>query len=265
MNALVDKVQIPDKPIGDQLSPSDSARFSEIRQRMATMQIASLIESRRERDLRVIQHLTQIADMNYRWQQSIDDEKDPQYILQQVLSLWRITENGHKQKIRVTEPDVTKCSLVYALHRVEEEPLRKLSRMDLTQASATFEKLAARYGRPIDRDKLAEGDRNAFDDVMNNVMQPAARERKFIHDMEYIKIMARASAILYDANSREVAFGGGSTEAIGVTIQDKIKAKEYDDLTIFAFGVWRIVNEKVPADILKDWEKLGETRGSATK
>jgi hypothetical protein len=49
IKAITKKATIPNKPIGDQLSRNELAQFSEVRQRLLAMNLASLLESRRER------------------------------------------------------------------------------------------------------------------------------------------------------------------------------------------------------------------------
>jgi len=54
IKTLIRKARYNNVPLRDQLSPDDIAQFSELRQRLMTMELASLIESQRERDLKAI-------------------------------------------------------------------------------------------------------------------------------------------------------------------------------------------------------------------
>ena len=87
---------------------------------------------------------------------------------------------------------------------------------------------------------------------------PALREGQLITDLENIKTMARASDIVYEADQRDVTFSGGDMKAIGTTISNKAAANAYDKRTAFAIGLWRKINEKIPADVTRDWEKASK-------
>lgn len=249
------KAKDSDKLLRDQLSTEDIIKFTELRERLKTTQLAQLIESRRQRDLTVIEKMTMIADKDYRWNEQ-PKENDPDFIIYSYLQLLRFTVKNND--IRV--PTIQSCTLDYALHLIENEAIEKLNAIKgLDSVTASIQSILDKYGmKKLDRSRLSKVDLEKINELENNILNPAERHKLFIEDLEHIKLMAKASEIMYDANKQDIAFGGGDVDTIGKTIQRKFKTMEFDEDTQLAIGLWTMINEKIPSQVVQEWSEINK-------
>jgi hypothetical protein len=241
IEVLLEKVKVKDKPVGEQLSRSDLDKFSRSSQQLQTMQLTSLIESRRLRDLNAIVRMAILADQEYRWSQTPKDgSNDAIYHAAYQLIILA------SPKLELTEPKTNQCTLEYALHilpRVQE-------------ASSYYRSLISKYKiDPIDSTKLTATERTKYDDYENNVLSLFRKHYSYIKNIQSIKVMARALEFMHQASLQDIAIGGGSFDTVGKTIQRNIQNKNYDESTQLAIGIWTKINEKIPSQDVQDWAK----------
>jgi hypothetical protein len=262
LEELTNKAKKPDIPIKDQLSSDDIIKFTELSERIKTTNLAQLMESRRERDLTVIEKMTMIADRANRWNDH-PAEDDPDFIVYSALQLLRVAV----KKNNITVPSTQSCTLDYALHLIENEGIEKLNAIKgLDSVVSSIKAILAKYGMDkIDRSRLSKADLEKINELETNILNPAERLRSFITDIENIKLMSKASEIMYEANKQDIALGGGDIDAIGKTIQRKSKNKEYDDDLILAIGFWTMINEKMPSQIVQEWGEADKTQPAIKK
>ena len=250
------KATIPNKPIGDQLSPEDIAKFAELGQRQKTLTLAQLIESRRQRDLIVIEKMTMLADQNYRWKtEPKEDTQD--YIVYSFLALLQLSVVYLDDPIFAPTSPI--CNLDHALYSHEEIAITKYNEGNekLNISMKEINEINAKYGtEKIDRSLLSKSDLKNVNEITNNVFKPMQRHANFIKDIENIKLMGHASEIMYESTKQDIAFGGGDVEAIGQTIKRKTEKNEFDENTIIALGIWSLINEKIPSDVVQQWSDL---------
>jgi hypothetical protein len=89
-------------------------------------------------------------------------------------------------------------------------------------------------------------------------LEPTQRELRYIYDLERIKTLAAASEIIYIADKQDITFSGGTMESIGNTIAERVKKNVYGEQMMFAISMWRRINEKIPAPVIKNWEEISE-------
>lgn len=250
------KATIPGKPIRDQLSPEDIGKFTESSQRLKTTQLAQLMESRRQRDLMVIEKMVMVADREYRWQ-DYPKEKDPDSTIYAAIQLLRLTIKDNN----ISAPVSPACTLEYALHALENEAITKLNAGSarLDWAIKEFKSILAEYRmEKLDKSRLSKADLEKVNELINGVINPMQRHGEFIKDIEHIKLMARASEITYESNIQDVAFSGGDIEAIGKTIQRRNKNNEFNESTQIALGLWVKINEMIPSEFIQELSGLGK-------
>jgi len=256
------KATISNKPIKDQLSTEDIAKFTELNQRLKTTQLAQLMESRRQRDLMVIEKMVMVADREYRWQ-DYPKEKDPDSTISAAIQLLRLTIKDNK----ISRPTSSACTLEYALHALENEAIAKLNAGSarLDSAMKEFKSILAKYRLDkLDRSRLSKIDLEKVNELFNGVISPMQRHGEFIKDIEHIKLMARASEITYESNIQDIAFSGGDIEAIGKTIQRRNKNNEFNESTQIALGLWTKINEVIPSEFIRELSEIGRQSDKPT-
>ena len=112
------KATKPDIAVGDQLSKDDNIKFDQARQRLITTGWRGLIESKWERDAKVVNELTQVADKNYRYQQEIQ-KGHSDYVYQEILLILRSLEELKHRDPFITVFHAKQCSIDLALYWVE--------------------------------------------------------------------------------------------------------------------------------------------------
>lgn len=253
IEALVNKVKDKDRPVGEQLSRPDLDKFSRSSQQLQTMQLTSLVESRRLRDLHAIERMAILADQEYRWSQT-PKEGSNDAVFQAAYQLIRLTNS----KLELTEPKTNQCTLEYALHKEALEPLAKLDALlpRAQEASSYYKSLTSKYKiDPIDSTKLTAAERSKYDDYENNTLSLFKKHYSYVKNIQSIKVMAKALEFMHQASLQDIAISGGSFDAVGKTIQRNIQNKNYDEATQLAIGIWTKINEKVPSQEVQDWAK----------
>lgn len=253
LRVLSEKTKDPSKSVGSQLSMEDRDKFSRLSQQIQTMQLTSLMESRRIRDLEAIERMAIISDQEYRWSK-LPKEQTDDYIFYSAFKLLNLTGN-----LSLSEPKTAQCTLEFALHKLASESLAKITPIlgQVSEASGFYKSLMGKYKfETIDRKKLNASDRAKYDDYENKVMIFFRKNYTHIQDIEAIKLLAKSLELMHQANLQDVAIGGGSFDAIGQTIQRNINNKNYDEATQLAMGIWTKVNEKIPSQDVQDWQKL---------
>jgi hypothetical protein len=254
VEALNNKAKDPKKPIGEQLSIPDLEKFSRASQQMQTMQLTSLMESRRLRDLKAIERMAILADQEYRWTQTPKDGTDDAayHSAYQVIKL--VSKN-----LELSEPKTKQCTLEFALHKQMLEPTVKLEPLlpQLPAASSFVKSLNSKYKMdPIDRKKLTASDRAKYDDLETNLFSVFRKNYEYMKDIESIKVLASALELMHQASMQDIAIGGGSFDVVGKTIQRNIQNKAYDESTQLAMGMWTKINERIPSQDVTDWKKF---------
>ena len=255
LRVLNDKAKDNEQPLGDQLSKSDIEKFGKLTQQLSAGQLVQLIDSKRERDLNVLVQQVKLADAEYRWGATPAEgsaEYTPYVFLLALRIMWH-------DKNAFVEPAPTPCSLDYALAKLQEEPTAKLNTMDpqIQRAAAWINQVRAKYNikQQLDESKLSKGELATLQKYRAEVLDPGNRAANYARDLDNLRVMARASEVLYDSDRKDATIAAGDASVIGTTIQRRGDAGEFDDQMKQALGVWRKLNEQIPAPIVQAWDE----------
>lgn len=237
------------KPIGEQLSITDLAKFSKAFQQVQTMKMANLVESRYQRDLRLIQKLTEIADNYYRWEK-LPDENSKDILYAAILFSWR-NEMESKDFTRNTS---NKCTLDYSLYLIELEPAKKLSNI-FPVIKAGVERVNQIYAKYNVKEKtftiLNEEDKKEVSSIREAIIVPARNEDFYLTDLENIRHFAKISELIYQSYMKHILYSGGNIEIVISTIENLIKSGEVNQEDEKMLRYWQLINEKFPSDEIK--------------
>jgi hypothetical protein len=253
LKQLNSKATDDNKPIGEQLSIEDSEKFSSAAQRSKTMNMALLVESRFQRDLNVIQKLTVIADNYYRWNK-LPDENGSDAIYVALLIAWRESMNP-----KGLDNNSDHCDLDYALYRIEQEPIGKLNSMSskLNMGVAHVMEIYKKYPtKEMNYDILNDADKKEVASIRDQIIAPSKHELMYIHDLENIRHFAKISELMSETYSKDILNSGGDIDSVGTTIKQMIKEGKLTKEDEKMLAAWQVVNEKIPSDVIKDFEKI---------
>lgn len=232
--------------------PSNDA----LRIRLQTNKLAHYQESRRQRDIVVLAKLAELVLLDYQRDQQ-PEEKDPDYqIFWMFQSLKKTLVN-----VDVSVPAESRCSLEYALHSVEAQAIDLIaqSKRDVEQTAASVRKLQLQYGMEIlDTSMLSASDRQQVLE-MRNKQAPLLRGHDFIKSVEALKILARASEVMYTADKQDIAFSRGDENSIGKTLQRQADDGTLNQNTQMSIGYWVAIDQIMPSKAAAGIQAIRET------
>lgn len=255
LEAILNKLPDNNKPIAEQLPADQLATFNSLSQQSANMLISSLIESRHERDLKVINKLLKAADDYYRFG-TLPDPNDPDAIYMVILIKWQ-----EKLQPKVQQPSFNECTLDYALAMLELESLKKLSKLvePANKGASRINQIYSKYPN-IDKTKvtLSPEDKAEITDIEESTLTPANEEKDYIINIENIRHFYRISELIQKETTQGLINSGGNTEKAWDTINEKIKNGELteEDATMIAF--WQVINNLIPSDLIKDFNSISK-------
>ena len=260
--AIIAKAPNPTKPTGEQLTPQDVETLGALGQRSQTLQAMSLLESRRERDLRVLLDWGQQIDSFIRWD-STPSEGTLQFKEWSAFMLGRLALDS---KLSISTPKQPKCSLELAIHRIEDEYITRLNKLPIDDAQAKFKMLQSKYGGgKINRDKLSPEDRAVLDSVHANVLGPADKLDESIQHYEMLKILAAMSEQIYVSDSADLTQSAGDLTSIGQTIANAASSNALSEQQTIAIGIWHMLDEQVPSELAKAYKELAQRLEAAKR
>ena len=112
---IVEKAPNSSQPVGEQLNSEDLSRFGELRNQNIQLSTASLIESKRMRDLDFIERAVIVSDQIYRFGESPKDNND-----KLVMEVLYATVQFNSEKLKATVPAKSECSLELTIAKLED-------------------------------------------------------------------------------------------------------------------------------------------------
>jgi hypothetical protein len=252
----------PKKPLGEQLSQNDVAKFAELSQRLKANQLQNIIVSGYGRDADVIQKMFAVANRIYIGGGE-PQRGSPDYDAYSFLTAMLFATNaqkGNQHPITIPPKEVfEKCTLEGALHLIENDSLEKLNRLPVAKMSAYFSAMRQKYNvpsGPIDPMKFSVEDRSEMQRYVRNVLAPAEHEQAFVDNIENLKTLAKASELRYLQQAKDANDSGGDPNAVGTSF-DTMKL---DYRTKIALILLDKIAEKVPSDWIKKMQTISNLK-----
>jgi hypothetical protein len=251
IKALAAKARDSSLSVGEQLSGQDNARFGELRQQMIAMQTRSLVESRYDKHLELLEKMAEAADGSYRWG-SEADQKSPYAAAFGALTLLEVGDPLNSY----AAPTEQHCSLLWALHKQEQPSIDALNKPEIGAASDQIGDLRSRYNAPsLDRSKLSPSDQQTYDGA-RRILLRAKPEADNINAVEQLKTMARALDLIYATEMTDLNQSGGDPASLGATLRTMNEHGKIDQKMLMRVGLWRKLDETYPSDQVKMMEQM---------
>ena len=215
IEALVDKCKDKDLPVPEQLNPDDRAKFTALMRSRNLIDLASLLESRRMRDMEVLRKFASLAE-KASLGQKMPAESSPDHIYAVMLASARQAFEG---KIRRSLPETGSCTLETSIQVREQKIIDRLS--NLSEKNQPFVRLAA-----------------------------------LVQDYELVKLLGRASRLIYESDKNDVVASGGNFEAMGRTLAEKADKGAYGEPMKKALALMRVIDKRIPCDDVRQAEAL---------
>lgn len=246
---LLDKVKEANAPIDKNLNKQDLVEINQLMQRVNSINAVLNLESHRDRDMDVFDHLIHVADKNYRWY-APEPESSPEYFYQTMISMFPALtpQNANDQ---ITIPPYPTCSTQIALFRIESEATAKLNKLSESENAEhlleVIQDMTKRYHVVrLDSANLSQKDQKTFDEINTRFIIPANHEQQFINNIEAIRILDEASRMINETGRQDLADSGGDGTKVGTSLDRKIQNHELSERMTRAIGMMKLIGNKIP-------------------
>lgn len=247
-------------PMVDQMSAKEAVRFEELRLAMANRQLASLIQSKRERDILAISRTATIAEAIANEEfEAPTDENSEEYILAGMLFAAREHLPMAAHDTFPNAKDGKGCELISTLTGAADQAIKYANDYPfLSSALEEIKRLNEVYpDLPKARDEMSERDKKALLDS-HRIVLGAKRRFELANDYLRLALMEETSQLLYEASMRDLFQSPGDIEAVGTTWQRWVEAGRVSEKQVLAAGLLFVLKEQIPADIVTQWQARNE-------
>lgn len=263
LHQIAAKATDPLKPLVDQLSPRDAARFATISSQIEGLMVTDFVESAHARDASVVEQMWTAAWSNYLDPSALPAKANFAGDLTFVL---RVLFPDPKLKYRPVQSG--HCSVTDALALAEETAVRhfnqfgKLVRRDQAEISALRAKYGAVGGRPLDKSKMTPEDVHNLEEIEVE-LSPVIRDSMLTRDLQNIRDWWAMSNLVYRTRREAILTYGPHIRDLGKTIQP-LRAG-FDRRHRIMLRLWNKVDEKIKSDAVQNMEIMSKVMHSVRK
>ena len=245
-------------PMIEQMTAEEAARFEELRQATINGQIASLIPSKRERDIIAIGKMAKIAEDSIKegFELPADDESEDAILATIVAAARELIPMSATDTYPNADKLVgceLKSALIYAADNAAEEanefPFLASAIEEMTRLNETYPNLST------SDESMTERDRKALIET-RRIVQGAMVHVELANDYLRLALLEEVSQLLYDASMRDLFQSPGDLEAVGKTWQGWVEAGHVNERQVAAAGLLYYLNEQIPSDVIKNYDQL---------
>jgi hypothetical protein len=243
-------------PMSEQMTADEADRFGALRQTMASQNLASLYESKRERDIQVVTRLARLADQVGRYGfEAPKDKKSEDYFLYGVLFALREMVPVDPDKIAEMRVGET-CDISNALLSASKRALEEAFGVPgLEQASRAVRELETKYGE-LQAGKMSKLDRQNFLEVYVPIVRKSAQHITLAEDLLRLRLLDQVSKLMLKGWRQDQYESPGDIAHAGSTwsawVSDGRVTKRQHEMT----SVINLINENIPADIVQGWSDI---------
>ena len=244
------------KPMIDQMSAEEASAFERLRGSLANRQIASLIPSKRERDILAIAQMASIAEKfaNREFEWPEDENSDESIVASFLLSIrehFPIAANESYPNAA----NLSDCDLQNALFMKADASLISANEYPFFEAAIDeMERLKKEYPNlNKSNEDMSERDRKAKREA-KRIISEAFNFIDLADDYMRLAYLEEASKLLYDASMRDLFQHPGEVEKIGTTWKSWADDGRLTKQQLKAAALLYALNEIIPADVIKTYE-----------
>jgi hypothetical protein len=212
----------------------------------------------------VFRKLAILAEKDVRWPK-IPAENHPDFIYYVMLASAR---QAFEDKIQITRPKTEICNLETSIHVLEEETIDKVNGMapePLQELEKFTDRMTKKYRvKKLDFDKMSKTDQKTLTELYEKT-QPYFPLMNLVNDYEIIKLLTKASQLIYESDKNDIITYGGDFESVGKTLMEKANSGTYGEPMKKAHAIMRVIDKRIPCDddkqaeiMLKKMDKSGK-------
>lgn len=244
-------------PLIEQLSGENAMKYGALINQAKAQQLASLIASHRQRDMRVLEQLVMLADQEYRWERPpVENERD--HTPYAVLLFLR--ENIDRKGF--TNINATVCSVELALQMMVNGALVQLS--EIPNANANIQAMQRLVTKSKQEQKLTD-DEMDMGERLQKALRPVYRVKTYIDDLRIMQLMSTAADLNAQAKAEDLIYAAGDISKMGSTVERLNKEGRLDPRIYAGVRAWYAINTQIPADAIQETSKVPDASKSPAK
>jgi hypothetical protein len=255
MDKLMDQLPKSNRPVGELMTPAQSAEFAQLSAQMRIHGLSSLAESAVERDATVMAWAAEAIEKlrTAAPAATLRTKYDPGADGAALVGLMREALKNDKDT-GLAPPANGVCSLDLALYNQELARLAEMRKLAASDELKQYLALRAKYKVPegvyMDAEKLPSPDREKaiwLDKAVGNRMP---REFAATGDWQNLRLFAKVSELEYTTLRDDIITGSGAKD---YDYDTGIKAayKASNSATQHMINVWNVINKQVPSETQK--------------
>ena len=238
-----------------QMTAKEAGTFATFQAGMAAGTMALLIESKRARDVRVIGELARLADKTARYGLEVPDEKSENYKLMGFLLAAREAMKVKLEEVESAEVAPKGCTLDKALILAAKDALKLAQSVpNFNEVNAAAEVMGKKYGIPLKTEKMSAEDGRKFSDEIRPVLEKVLSYVTLAADLQRMYRLNRLSQFALESRRQDSYISPGDIKYSGTTWREWVSEGRITRLQNEDSSLLNLINEWIPADIVKDWE-----------
>lgn len=255
LNALQELMNSPnlkdDRSVGEQFTPAEAQRFTELTERQKALNAANLIESKRIRDIRALERMYSLSHSLSKpdWQPQGDMSSEDTFLVAIILALRDELPKPMGFLIEASSP----CGIESALWKEATATLSAMANDPRAKFATTeIDRLQNKYRfSKVDASRLDATDREIWDTVTAPALTSVKLTYDLVGDVARLQLLERTSERLLLSWRNDLYQSPGDPKNIGTTWRRIVEANEVPAEQIAAASVIVMINDKIPPDFIK--------------
>lgn len=241
-------------PMSDQMSTAEATTFGELSQAQKVALFAALIESRRERDIRVIARMSRLADQTYRYglEPPKDENSEDALLLGIMLGLEKVIPPKDRPKpIEEDEADAI-CTLERALLVAGGDVVHEVTRMPGYEEWLAKVSVYERYKKNnVDTPQMPPADRDYFVKTFEPTSRVIMNGLWYANTLLRLALVESTSKVMADALRADQYESPADMGYSGTNWKRWVAEGRISSAQNSASGIVNFINEKIPSDFMK--------------
>jgi hypothetical protein len=252
-------------PIGQQMTPDQSARFAALSAQLLIYRYNHLAESRLQRDVRVMGWAVDAIEKLQAGAPHLASKDDPGADGAALVGLLRKAGEGDSHD-KVGPTGGNSCGLDFAMYQKENGTYANLQKHLGSQEAKEWKELRAKYNvttEPLDPKKLPSPDSEKAIWLRKAFAEPTQRSFEAVQDWQNLRRFASVSALKY-STERDAIITGARSKDYDYDTNFKKAYNQADQVMKQTMDAWFVIDESVPSAAAKENAELAKiSKGSA--
>lgn len=264
------------KPIVEQMSAEEASKFTELSGNSNTNSVASLLESKRERDILAFANMAEILKRYHAGFYHQAEAEDFSEREKNLLSIISLMESGMpdipdsiyidmEERLSQRERAVKKqCEIEDALALAANAISYQLDQKRANQAVNEIKALQKKYGS-TEKDALPANEYQYFIENLKPILTQLQSDINFAQNLMRLYVLEKSSELMFESWKQDQYMKPGDFGFIGTTFQVWTETGKVSEFHRLGSGAINMLNELIPSDKTAMLNELAEAQPKDTK